>query len=376
MKPDTEFCPAFQPLAFDQVLPAPGEPEVLLRDERGDYWLQIYAPELRRLSVLCDPELCEAQRGADGVWRLKLPYRSGMHYLKLYFDGVDALSPCLPIAYGYSRPCNYVALEEEEPSLALRDVPHGRMSREFFYSEVTGSWESCQIYTPPGYEDDVERVWPVLYLQHGHGENETSWGSAGRLPIILDNLIAAGACRPFAVVMNNGMVQKTLDGRRVVDFTLFEPFLLEDVIPYIERRYRIGGARERRAMAGLSMGSLQTAICAFSHPDLFSHVGIFSGFLHDFLRGSELDMIERGPGDDRHLALLRDPERFDRAFRVFFRAIGDADPFLDYFLRDDERCEGIRQDRRIYPGGHDWNVWRLCLRDFAKLLFQEGSDTV
>jgi enterochelin esterase family protein len=125
-------------------------------------------------------------------------------------------------------------------------------------------------------------------------------------------------------------------------------------------------------MAGLSMGSLQTSISGLTHPELFSSLGIFSGFIHDWIQGSEIDMVKRGSSDDLHMALLQNPTKFNQEFELFFRAIGDKDPFLDYFHCDDEICEkaGIRQVRKIYSGGHDWNVWRQCIRDFSMLVFQ------
>lgn len=363
-----------QALAFDPVLPPAGTPDVLVRDENGAWWLQIAAPGATSVQLRIDPDTFDFHRDEDAIWRVKLPLKGGLHNVHLFVDGTLWLSPYLPIVYGYSRPCNAIELPAAEGDFyRLRDVPHGRVIREHFRSAVTGRWESCTVYTPPGYESEPEKTFPVLYLQHGHGENETAWVNSGKLPLVLDNLLAEGKCVPFAVVMNNGMVQKTVDGRRVVDFTLFDRYLTEDVIPYAESRYRIGGSKARRAMAGLSMGSLQTSISGFQHPELFCALGIFSGFLHDWIQGSELDMVSRGRGDNRHLAILNDRERFDAAFDVFFRAMGEDDPFFVLFRSDDKRCEkaGIRQIRRIYPGTHDWNVWRLCLRDFAQLIFKK-----
>lgn len=364
-----------QVMAFDPVLPQEGIPDVLVQDDEGAYWLQIAAPDAKTVQNQINLDIYNFHQDLDGIWRVKLQLSGGLHYIQLLVDGTLWLSPYLPIAYGYSRPCNVIALPEpEEDFYRLKDVPHGKLIRDYFFSSVTGNWESCMIYTPPGYEEEPEAVYSVLYLQHGHGENETAWSGSGKLPFILDNLIAAGKCAPFAVVMNNGMVQKEVDSRRIVDFMLFGRYLTEDVIPFAEGRYRIGGCRAKRAMAGLSMGSLQTSMTGFAHPDLFSSLGIFSGFLHDWISGSELDMVQRGPGDDRHLTFLNDKEKFDTAFDVFFRAIGDEDPFLPYFEADDERCEkaGIQQDRRIYHGSHDWNVWRKCIRDFAQLIFKEA----
>lgn len=362
-----------QMLSFDPVLQPEGEEDILVQDADGAYWMQIGAPAAKQVQIQINIDTYEFERDENGIWRVKLPITGGMHCVHLLVDGTLWLSPYLPIVYGYSRPCNMIALPEEHDGFyRLKDVPHGKLIRDHFYSSVTESWENCMVYTPPAYETETDKIFPVLYLQHGHGENESSWPTSGKLPFILDNLLAEGKCVPFIVVMNNGMVQKKTGGKRIVDFTLFDRYLVEDVIPFAERRYRAGGSKEKRAMAGLSMGSLQTSMAGFRHPELFSALGIFSGFLHDWIQGSELDMVKREPGDDSHLILLNDRERFDQAFSVFFRAIGDEDPFWTYFKGDDERCEkaGIRQERRIYKGTHDWNVWRQCIRDFSQLIFR------
>lgn len=362
-----------QMLAFDQVLLPDSVPEPIFRDEHGDVWLQISAPDSKRVSVMLEPKIYDLQHDGSGIWRVHLPVRSGTHYIHIYIDGADVLWPYLPIAYGYSRPCNYIALgDRDDDFYCLKDVPHGRIIRDYYFSTVTGRWESCIIYTPPGYDEQTNKVFPVLYLQHGHGENETGWSSSGKLSFILDNLIASGNCVPFVVAMNNGMVQCDINGQRVVDFTLFDRLLLEDIIPFTEKRYRAGGSKDKRALAGLSMGSLQTSISGFRHPELFCALGVFSGFMQDWIQGSEIDMISRGHGNNDHLTLLDDPERFDREFTLFYRAIGDKDQFMDHFLADDGLCErsNIRQERRIFAGGHDWNVWRQCIYDFSQMLFK------
>jgi enterochelin esterase family protein len=364
-----------QALAFDPVLPPEGVPDPIVTDENGQLFLQVYAPDAKRVFFDMEEKIYECERGEDGIWRTPYPFTGGYHYVLLNIDGATVLSPWLPIGYGYSRPSNFVATPEKDADwYDLRDVPHGRLFRDYFFSEVTGEMQSCTVYLPKACEENPNTVFPVLYLQHGHGENEIGWGTAGKLPFILDNLIADGKCVPFAVVMNNGMVQKKEGGERVVEFRQFDDYLMKDVIPHIESSYPLGGQKKLRAMAGLSMGSLQTSISGMTHPEMFSSLGVFSGFMYDCLRNLEEDEA-RGAKINAHMALLEDPERFDREFDVFFRAIGDRDPFLDRFLDDDERCNraGIRQIRKIYSGSHDWNVWRECIRDFAMLIFQKNS---
>ena len=120
------------------------------------------------------------------------------------------------------------------------------------------------------------------------------------------------------------------------------------------------------------MGSLQTSITGFDHPEYFSSLGIFSGFVSDMIQGSPLDMVERGPSENEHMKLLDDAETFRQTFDVYFRAMGDVDPFWEHFEQDDAILseKGIHQIRKVYPGAHDWNVWRMCIRDFAQLIFR------
>ena len=229
------------------------------------------------------------------------------------------------------------------------------------------------VYTPAEYESFPEKRYPVLYLQHGHGENETGWTEEGRVNFIMDNLIKEGKARPCIIVMNNGMVQvKNTEGKRLVDHTVFPKYLTEDVIPYIDRKYRTIKDRSGRAMAGLSMGSIQTSITAFTHSEYFSYIGLFSGFLRDFIQGDRImDMIQREKASDEHLKALDYKEKFEKDFKIFFRAMGKEDIFIQKFMEEDELLDkkGISCIRHMYEGGHDWNVWRYCIRDFAQMLF-------
>ena len=360
-----------QALAYDTVIPPLGVPQAV-SFELGKTVIRLFYPNASRVALRIGEVDYDMTKSGD-VWICDFPATGGINYVQVLVDGNEVLNPYLPIGYGYSRPYNYV----EQPVCncerwSMEGVRHGTIHQEYIYSIITGTYERCVVYTPFGYEQS-DQEYPVLYLQHGHGENEMGWSTAGKVQFILDHLIAEGDATPFIVVMSNGMVQIHDDmGRPYVDHLMFERFLLDDVIPTIEHKYRVKRGKENRAMAGLSMGSIQTAVTTFYHPEMFSYVGIFSGFLHDWIRGSELDMMDRGPSDNGHLELLSDPEKFRSSFRVFFRGIGSEDPFLEHFLGDDAMLEeaGIESIRRIYNGTHDWNVWRDCIYDFAKLIFK------
>lgn len=361
-----------QALSFSPIIPAAGEPEGLIKDAEGKIWIQIRAENATEVSLIIYDEKFSFLK-ENGIWKLKYPRKDGITLVQLQIDGMNVLTPYLPICYGYSRPYNYVAIETEEDFFCLKDVPHGTVRQEYLYSDVTGEWERCMVYTPAEYESFPAKRYPVLYLQHGHGENETGWTEEGRVNFIMDNLIEEGKARPCIIVMNNGMVQvKNTERKRLVDHTVFPKYLIEDVIPYIDRKYRTIKDKSGRAMAGLSMGSIQTSITAFTHPEYFSYIGLFSGFLRDFIQGDRImDMIKREKASDEHLKALDHKEKFENDFKIFFRAMGKEDIFIQKFREEDELLDkkGISCIRHMYEGEHDWNVWRYCIRDFAQMLF-------
>lgn len=294
------------------------------------------------------------------VWELTLSVEPGFYYVTLSVDGVEALNPFLPIGYGNSRPCNYLDIGPLEPFLETRKIPHGSIRHEYFYSEVTKRNETCLIYAPPGYEDGRNH-YPVLYLQHGFGENETSWVWQGRIGHIMDNLLCENKAAPMLIVMADGMLR---DQEERLKQQLFPEFLTGDLLPFVESRYRVKAGKDNRAIAGLSMGSMQASMTAFDHPGKFGWIGLFSGFMRNYIGVEEVD--------DGHLqTLLCDPQKFNRENRLLFRAIGKEDVFFHFFMEEDQISEDyqIRQVRRVYEGGHDWNVWRRCAYEFLQMIF-------
>lgn len=299
------------------------------------------------------------------IWELTLELEPGFYYVTLYVDGVEVLSPFFPIGYGFSRPCNYLEIGPAEKFYSIQRVPHGSVRHEYFESSVTGNRETCLVYVPDGYEEG-EAKYPVLYLQHGFGENETGWVWQGRIGSVMDNLLAEKKAVPMLIVMADGMTRSPAEGGDVLMPKLFTRLLLTDIIPFVERKYRVLADREHRAMSGLSMGSMQTSMTAFMHPELFGWIGLFSGFMRNF--------IGAGDVETEHLEkVLADPGAFNENNRLFFRAMGRQDVFFDFFMEEDQICERhqLKQVRRVYEGGHDWNVWRRCAYDFLQLVFRE-----
>ncbi len=297
------------------------------------------------------------------TWVVDLPLDPGFYYVHLYVDNCLVLSPYLPIGYGHCRPANYIEVGPMEDYCLMHQVAHGTIRHEYFFSTVTNRMESCLCYTPPGYDGGTES-YPVLYLQHGFGENERGWIWQGKVNHILDNLLAGQQAVPMLIVMANGMVmEEGEDGATWLAPRLFVRQLVEDIIPFIEKTYRVKSGRENRALAGLSMGSMQTSITVGNHPELFAWAGLFSGFMHD---------LTDGEPENSHLETMKAPD-FNENMHLFFRAMGRQDEFWDKFAADDVFCDEhhINCVRKEYEGGHDWNVWRKCIRDFLSLVFQK-----
>lgn len=295
----------------------------------------------------------------DGYWEGIADLGRGFKYFFLKIDGADVLCPYFPIGYGCCRPMNFVDVPVEGEDWDRLDpaIPHGAVTRNYYPSSVTGKMEICLVYTPPCY--DAAKKYPVLYLQHGYGENETGWIYQGHAGRIADLLLSENRMQEMLIVMGNGMTKKEGSDDR----SLFTRVITEDLIPFIESRYPVLTDREHRAMAGLSMGSYQTSIVTMSHPELFAYAGIFSGFMR----------FPRAGAPEKHLAILDEREKFNESFRVFYRAMGTEDPFFSSFTADDEmlKDKGLNICRRLFPGGHDWSVWRRCIHDFLPLLFRE-----
>lgn len=306
------------------------------------------------------------ERVSDKMWEGIVDLGRGFKYIFVIVDGADMLCPYLPIGYGACRPMNYVDIPVpgEDGWDAIEGIPHGSVTRHFFFSSVTGKQEVCLVYAPPAY--DPSKKYPVLYLQHGYGENEIGWVYQGHLSRIADRLIAEDQMKEMLIVMGNGMAQRAegFEGdMKVHAAELFPRVLLEDLIPFIEAHYPVLTDKWHRAMAGLSMGSFQTSLVTLTHPEMFGWVGLFSGFLR-----SPWPNVSQA-----HLALLDDGEKFRESFRVFFRAMGTEDQFFQSFLDDDEMLKGkpVEMLRKTYPGTHDWTVWRRCIHDFLPMIFRD-----
>ena len=346
--------------------------------ENGDVYIGYYAPEARDVAIyfgLRPDEPVKLEKGEDGIWRTTLKYDPNFVGPKAFtfrVDGAETISPFIPVYFCYNSIVNYVEIPDPNAEFILmRDVPHGSVVTDYYWSDVLEDWERCLIYLPPGYEKGGE--YPVLYLQHGYSENETSWIYNAKINHIMDNLIADDLAEPFIVVMNNGMFH----GKYVfADFQdVFEKSLIECAIPFIESKYRVIKDKWHRGIAGFSMGSMQAALFSLKHMDVFAYAGLLSGFMRR-VGGPERD-VDKSLELNSHLLNMFDRERFEREIKLFFRGIGSLDATKLAFDIDDELlaehgmtdCPNIvRYIAEGYP--HDWSTMRILFHEFAQRVFK------
>lgn len=325
--------------------------------DSGEINFSLYFPNAKSVIVKSPSASCPLTK-KDGYWRGAYHMGTGFIPLTLLVDNNAVLSKQLPIGWGGNEPLNYIEVSEIGFDAMTTNVKHGTVAVTYIDSSVTERLERIYVYLPVQYFTEPERKFPVLYLQHGYGENEAVWVNQGKMNFIMDACIADGAA-PCVIVMANGMITRRLGDKIIVDYLSFEDFLIHELIPYTEKQYHVYTDKGHRAMAGLSMGSIQTSHIAMRHQELFSYVGLFSGFFSNPFTQEQVHLSEE------NIRTWQDN------IKVFFRAMGDEDMFLPMFHADDSLIEkeGIIQNRKIYHGGHEWKVWRQCLRDFAGMLF-------
>jgi len=345
------------------------------RDLRATFSLK--APDAKQVQVftnygLGDGGPWDMQRGEDGVWTLTSPaIVPGFHYYAFKVDGLLVNDPGSDAFFGTGKPTSGI----EIPAAGLdfydiKDVPHGEVRSRWYQSKVTGQPRHILVYTPPGYDADSTRRYPVLYLQHGGGEDETGWTRQGHANFILDNLIAAGKAQPMIVVMERGYAARpgeTPEPGRRGDGGAFEAVVLEDLVPLIDATYRTQADPAHRALAGLSMGGGQALQIGLTHLDVFSTVASFSG-------AREADPKTAFNG------VFADPSAFDQKCQLLYLHSGDVGLDARIHPSAHKLCEALQGSgiKNVVfedaPGlGHEWQTWRLALHDFGPRLFQQAK---
>lgn len=302
-------------------------------------------------------------KGEGGFWTGTSATRvpPGFYYYRVNVDGFAGTDPGSRMFYAGNRWTS--GLDVPGPEWALyspRNVPHGVVREQVYFSATRNEWRVIRVYTPPGYDTSSSTRYPVLYLQHGNSENETGWTTQGRAQHILDNLLAEGRIRPMIVVNENGMVPAPAGATGGGGNTAFDAILVRDLVPFIDATYRTIADRDSRAIAGLSMGGGQAIRIGMNHLDLFSAIGIFSSGLRNLDPATAYD------------GKLADAAALNRQVRVFWIGMGTEDDAYEGAKATHQNLEkaGIRHTWFESPGGHTWTVWRLHLVEFAPLLFR------
>jgi enterochelin esterase-like enzyme len=333
----------------------------------GSVWFQFKAPATAQsVKLHMGTADIDMQKDAKGLWNVVIPGpKVGYQVYWMIVDGTEVEDAGSDIFYsnGY-RSVLEVPSPDEDFYLA-KQVPHGDVREHWFYSQVTGSFRRMFIYMPPDYDKNTTARYPVLYLQHGAGELEMEWTHSGKANFILDNLIAEGKAIPMIIVMNNGFATRpdqagqTLTGND--RWSAFEEMLIKEVIPDIDANYRTIPDREHRAMAGLSMGGMQTFTIGMKRLETFSHLGIFSGVptnYADLIKGA----LAEGSSFNKQIKLLWFGSGTDET------AFNDRQKELqDLFMKS-----GIKAQYYVSNGtAHEFQTWRRCLNMFAQLLFKD-----
>ena len=293
------------------------------------------------------------RKNKEGVWEgtTEGPMDEGFHYYHLTIDGGVFNDPGTGNFFGSCRWESGIEIPAHDQDFyALKNVPHGQMQEVLFHSPSTNSERVAYVYTPAEYTQNPNKRYPVLYLQHGWGENETTWPIQGRAGIIMDNLIAEGKCKPFIIVMTYGMTNEAKYGT-IGSFNPknFETVLCDELIPYVDKNFRTIAKKESRAMAGLSMGGMETRAITLSRPDTFNYWGLFSGGTY-----SPKDLEGK------------------KAPKLMFMTCGSKEnPDGVNKAAADLKAAGFNASSYVSEGtAHEFLTWRRSLKEFAPMLFK------
>ncbi len=370
------------PPAFQMPAATPNDtlksPEV---SPNGHVTFRLYAPNAQNVKLQAEgmeatPGISQEQvmksfagfpmtRGNDGVWSIDFgPIQPGIYRYNFSVDGIQTSDPRNPLT---SQSLNASRNLYEVPGAAFLeykpDIPHGAIASVYYNSSAVAGLRRMHIYTPPGYDAGVAQRYPVLYLLHGGGDTDDSWPTIGRAGAILDNLIAAHQAVPMIVVMPAGHVSREFQlrtGMNTMGHDKFNEDMIASVIPYIDRTYRTFADRNHRALAGLSMGGLQTLTLSLTNSDLFAYIGVFSSGWFPQMR----EQIEKTD--------LTQYKSSGQPFKLYWVGVGKLD--IAYANSNASvdllKKYGITPVTHESPGFHAWNNWRDYLHLFAAQLFE------
>ena len=291
-------------------------------------------------------------KNEEGVWvgTTDGPLDEGFHYYHLTIDGGVVNDPGAKNYYGSVRWESGIEIPAHDQDFyQVKDVPHGQVVQVLFPSPSTNSTKRAFVYLPPQY--DGKKKFPVLYLQHGWGEDETAWHRQGHANLIMDNMIAAGECKPFIIVMTYGMTNEVkFGGLASFNFKDFETVLVDELVPYIDANFKTIAKKDSRAMAGLSMGGMETRNITLARPEVFGYYGLLSGGTYS-------------PED------IKDPSQVKG---IFISCGSKEGPDRIMQAAEALKAAGFNAKGYVSPGtGHEFLTWRRSLREMAPMLFQK-----
>lgn len=341
-------------------------------NSEGRVRTQISAPDAKSVQLDIGGVKYDMVKDAKGIWTGEsAPQDVGFHYYQLNIDGASVPDPGTNYFYGAGRWGSSIEIPASDQDFyALKDVPHGLVSQNIYFSKITNSYRRCFVYTPAGYEKDATTRYPVLYLQHGSFEDETGWPTQGKANLILDNLIAANKAVPMIIVMDNGYAYKPQENtdHKARPVSVFEEVVIHEIIPMIDSKFRTLADREHRAIAGLSMGANQTMRIIMNNLDKFSHYGGFSG-TSNYPSSDEIDPATFLDGK------FNDGTALNKQLKVFWLGLGTKEPHpfpgsVGAFRKMLEK-QGIKYVYYESEGtAHEWQTWRRSLHQYAQLIFK------
>ncbi len=336
------------------------------KDRRAYFYL--HAPEANKVVLDICSKKYEMQRDGKGGWMAVTdPLVVGFHYYFMNIDGVNFIDPSTETFFGCNREAGGIEIPEGDEGNYYRPqqgVAHGQVRSIYYYAKSTNEWRHALVYTPAEYEKGKKK-YPVLYLQHGMGEDETGWSKQGHMQHIMDNAIANGEAVPMIVVMESGDVKAPFrggDNRQGFSSygASFYKVMINDLIPYIDANFRTKTDRDHRAMAGLSWGGHQTFDLVMNNMDKFSYMGAFSGAIFGLDAKTAYD------------GKFANGDEFNKKIHYLFLSCGSEENFGTEKLAESLRNCGVKVDFQVSPGTHhEWLTWRRGLKQFIPHLFKK-----
>jgi enterochelin esterase-like enzyme len=345
-------------------------------NSEGRVRARIRAPQAQNVQLDISGVKFPMARDTNGFWIGDSPPQDqGNHYYGLAVDGAEVPDPNGSFIWGSGAWRTDVKIPASDQDFyALKNVPHGQVREVHYFGKTSNADRRCFVYTPPDYDRHPGKRFPVLYLLHGYNENETGWSHQGRAGLIMDNLIAEGKTAPFIIVMENSAAPRGAppagapprgNGGGMFDFSAFERALMADVIPFIDANFRTIANQPHRALAGLSMGGMQTRSISLKHLDTFSYIGIFSG---GSIATNEITDMTAFKKKVKLVFVSYGSRELDPAGRRGGRGSFGGDPKASVAAL---KAAGVNCVFYMSPDtAHEWQSWRRSLHEFAPLLFK------